>query len=188
MTRKQLAKVICDGVIIFISAYLALETWRKGNESDTIWLLIGIAAFCVSLAVIDIFYQCSQRARQSEMAITSEQTSQEKVHELILLDEHNKPIKSWNIAGKTGIVIGRKDQEEEVDVDLEDSEYGTFVDPLHASLNYCFDSWYLEDLGSANGVRVQKAEDGICYKMANRPCKIVAGDIIYIANMRILMT
>ena len=72
-------------------------------------------------------------------------------------------------------MIGRGGKDEEVDVDLEDSEYGTFIDPQHAALNYCLDGWYIEDLGSTNGVRVQKAEDGICYKLAGRPCRVEAG-------------
>ncbi len=86
------------------------------------------------------------------------------------------------------MIIGKKNDEEEVDVDLEDCEYSTFIDSQHAVLNFCLDSWYLEDLGSQNGVKIKKVEDGGCYQVTNRPCRLSAGDIIYIANTRLLLT
>ena len=33
----------------------------------------------------------------------------------------------------------------------------------------------MEDLGSQNGVKVGKVEDGECYRVIHRPCKVVAG-------------
>ena len=35
--------------------------------------------------------------------------------------------------------------------------------------------WYVEDLNSQNGVQVKKVEDGICYKVLNRPLQSYAG-------------
>ena len=75
-----------------------------------------------------------------------------------------------------------------MDVDLEGCEYGAFVDYQHAALNYSLDQWYVEDLGSSNGVRVQKVEDGNCYRITDRPCRVMAGDVLYIANTRLLLT
>lgn len=45
----------------------------------------------------------------------------------MLLDEHDKPLKSWDLAGKTALIIGKKNDDEDVDVDLEDWEYSTFI-------------------------------------------------------------
>ena len=104
------------------------------------------------------------------------------------MDEQNKPIKSWELSGKISIVIGKKNEDEEVDVDLEDCEYSTFIDPQHAALNFCQNSWFVEDLNSQNGVQVKKVEDGVCYKVLNRPCRVMPGDIIYIANTKLLLT
>ena len=39
-----------------------------------------------------------------------------------------------------------------------------------------------------NGVQVKKVEDGGCYKVLNRPCRVTPGDIIYIANTRLLLS
>ena len=67
-------------------------------------------------------------------------------------------------------------------------EYSSFVDFQHAVLNFCMDQWYVEDLESHNGVKVKKVEDGECYRVLHRPCRITAGDILYIANTTLLLT
>ena len=50
------------------------------------------------------------------------------------------------------------------------------------------DQWYVEDLESHNGVKVKKVEDGECYRVLHRPCRVTAGDILYIANTTLLLT
>ena len=83
---------------------------------------------------------------------------------------------------------GSKNTEEIMDIDLSDCEYSSFIDFQHAVLNFCLDQWYVEDLGSQNGVKVGKVEDGECYRVIHRPCKVVAGDVLYIANTKLLLT
>lgn len=112
----------------------------------------------------------------------------EKIERLILLDEQDKPVKSWDMAGRVSIVIGREGGGEDVDVDLEDCAFSSFIDFQHAVLNFCLDQWYVEDLGSQNGVKIRKAEDGECYKVMGRPCRVAAGDVLYIANTRLLLS
>lgn len=107
---------------------------------------------------------------------------------LILLDEQEKPIKSWDMVGKTAFVIGRTGKEIQVDIDLEDCEYSSLIDFEHAALNFCMNHWYVEDLDSHNGVKIKKVEDGQCYKVMGRPCRVSAGDILYIANTRLLLS
>ena len=111
-----------------------------------------------------------------------------EVQRLVLLDEQDKPIKSWELQGKISLIIGKAGQNEELDIDLSDCEYSSFIDFQHAVLNFCLDQWYVEDLGSQNGVKVKKVEDGECYRVIHRPCKVTAGDILYIANTRLLLT
>ncbi|WP_416389632.1 hypothetical protein [Roseburia intestinalis] len=44
----------------------------------------------------------------------------------------------------------------------------------------------MEDLGSRNGVRIQDAKDGKVYQVSREhPCRINAGDIIFIGNTRL---
>ena len=86
------------------------------------------------------------------------------------------------------MLIGRSGGEEDVDVDLEDCTYSSFIDFLHAVLNFAQDEWYVEDLGSQNGIKIRKVVDGECYKVMGRPCRVEAGDILYIANTRLLLS
>lgn len=108
------------------------------------------------------------------------------IQRLILLDQEGKPIKSWDLQGKVSQIIGKAGRDQELDIDLSDCEYSSFIDFQHAALNFSLDQWYVEDLGSQNGVRVRKAEDGECYKVMGRPCRIQAGDVLYIANPRLI--
>ena len=110
------------------------------------------------------------------------------IERLILLDEQDKPVKSWDMAGRTAMLIGRSGGEEDVDVDLEDCAYSSFIDFLHSALNFAQDQWYIEDLGSQNGIKIRKAVDGECYKVMGRSCKVEAGDILYIARTRLLLS
>ena len=74
-------------------------------------------------------------------------------------------------------------------MDLGDCEYGALVNVQHAVLNYSLDTWYLEDLGSQNGIQIKKVEDGKRYQVApNHPCRVSAGDVIYIAKTKLLFT
>ena len=110
------------------------------------------------------------------------------IQRVILLDEEGKPVKSWDLQGKVSQIIGKAGQDQELDIDLSDCEYSSFIDFQHAVLNFCLDQWYIEDLGSQNGVKIRKVEDGECYRVIHRPCKVVAGDILYIANTKLLLT
>jgi len=111
--------------------------------------------------------------------------TQGKIRQLILLNEHNQEMKSWDIFGRTALVIGRDEGENEVDIDLSDVTYAGFIDVEHAVLNYAGDYWYIEDLHSKNGVKVQKRGDTRAYKLAtDKPCLLEAGDIIYIARTK----
>lgn len=90
--------------------------------------------------------------------------------------------------GRISLVIGKADQSQEPDIDLSDCEYSSFIDFQHAVLNFTLDQWYVEDLESQNGVKIRKVEDGECYRVIHRPCKVAAGDILYIANTKLLLT
>lgn len=173
----DMAVLICS--LLFNLCFLYLN--RKG-----MWIQIPIGAVSV-LALADILVLLtSHNTKKRQNAADYKKMS--GASQLVLLDEKERPVKSWDLAGKTALIIGKKNDEEEVDVDLEDCEYSTFIDSQHAVLNFCLDSWYLEDLGSQNGVKIKKVEDGGCYQVTNRPCRLSAGDIIYIANTRLLLT
>ena len=111
-----------------------------------------------------------------------------KVTEVLLLNEEDQTLATWPLYGKVSMVIGRDVGENRVDINLMPSTYASMVDVEHAVLNYTGGSWYVEDLGSKNGVSVQSSKDGRKYKLASdQPCKLDAGDIIYVGLARLLI-
>ena len=109
-----------------------------------------------------------------------------RVTQIDLVNEEEKVIASWDLYEKTSALIGRDFKENHVDIDLGRSEYATLVDVHHAVLNYADGSWYVEDLGSKNGVIVQKATDGRKYKLSpDQPCKLQTGDVLLIGMSRL---
>ena len=103
-----------------------------------------------------------------------------------LSGRQKRRISAWHIGGKTSLLIGRYEHNENVDINLQNTEYGGMADRQHAVLNYAAGQWYIEDLGSRNGVRIQDAKDGKVYQVSREhPCRINAGDIIFIGNTRL---
>lgn len=103
------------------------------------------------------------------------------ISELLLLDEDSNVTDTWDIYGKTSIVFGRDEGEFQVDVNLKNTDYAGTVDGEHAVMNYSGGSWYIEDLDSENGTRIQRGGEGKVYKVSSRePCRVERGDIIYL--------
>lgn len=110
------------------------------------------------------------------------------IEKLILIDdEEGMNIKSWDIGGKTSLLIGKSSRDGEVDIDLSDTEYSSLISRQHAVLNFADGSWYIEDIGSANGSGIKRADENSKFKIdKGRPYKLNSGDIIYIANTKLL--
>lgn len=157
-----------------ILVFKEIGTWRFAPAVYFV-IVIGMAA-----AIYDLFRLSGSKNTEE---IMPEAERIQGIQRLILLDEEGKPIKSWDLQGKISLIIGKAGRDQELDIDLSDCEYSSFIDFQHAVLNFCLDQWYVEDLGSQNGVKVGKVEDGECYRVIHRPCKVVAGDVLYIANM-----
>ena len=87
----------------------------------------------------------------------------------------------WDMYGKVSLVIGRDVGENQVDVDLSQSSYPGMVDVEHAVLNFSNGNWYIEDVGSNNGISIHKGQANRLYKIsANSPCRVESGDILFI--------
>ena len=115
-------------------------------------------------------------------------TDSELITEIVLLSEEDTELMAWDLYGKMAMVIGRDVRENQVDIDLGKSAYASMVDIEHAVLNYSTGNWYVEDLKSANGISVKKAEDGRVYKLsADTPCPIEKGDYLYVGLNRLLL-
>lgn len=108
-------------------------------------------------------------------------TRRKEISEIRLLGEEGNVTAVWDIYGKTSIVFGKDERENQVDVNLKNTDYAGTVDGEHAVMNYSDGSWYIEDLDSENGTRVQRAGEDKKYRVSSRePCKVRKNDIIYL--------
>lgn len=185
MEIRKKKKIIADIIILVCGAVLlACMYIRKVDGTLFMWAFV-LLVLLMMIIMADIVFQSRHQVKKP---VFEDLKSEMNIWQLILLDEQDKPIKSWDMSGKIAMVIGKRNADEEIDVDLEDCEYSSFIDPQHAALNFCRNSWYVEDMGSQNGVMIKKVEDGGRYKVLGRPCRVAPGDIIYIANTKLLLT
>ncbi len=119
---------------------------------------------------------------------TAEGAKKATITELVLLSEEDTELMAWELYGKTSAVIGRDVREAQVDIDLSQSPFASMVDREHAVLNFSAGGWYVEDLGSANGLRLKKAGGGKVYRLsADTPCLLEKGDCLYVGLDRLLL-
>jgi len=182
MKRNRKGKIAADLMIILCSLVLGGFVFMRLWNREWSYLLLAILGMVVLATCVDL--SCLSRKMG---VLKNERMDVGKAERLILLDEEGKPVKSWDLAGRTALILG-KSGGEDVDIDLTDCEYSCFIDYQHAVLNFCLDCWYVEDLESQNGVKIKKVEDGQCYKVMGHPCRVTAGDILYIANTRLLFS
>ena len=111
-----------------------------------------------------------------------------QIKKIIVKDENDYDIKTWDVGRASSILIGKKIHTNKVDVDLTNSIYSSLVSRVHGVLNRVEDIWYYEDLGSKNGSGIEKKSDRRKIKLKpNRAIKVESGDIIHIATTKILI-
>lgn len=184
--NRKKTKRIFDCLILLCGTVLIISLVKEMNAWRYLPALILAAAVTMVRAVCDFVLL----GKDKTGAVLSESgtAGTHGVQKLVLLDGQDRPVKSWDMQGRISLVIGKSDQSQEPDIDLLDCEYSSFIDFQHAVLNFTLDQWYVEDLESQNGVKIRKVEDGECYRVIHRPCKVAAGDILYIANTKLLLT
>jgi len=110
------------------------------------------------------------------------------IKRLILMTPDGEREKEWHCEGITSFLIGKGTVSNSVDIELGDTHYSDYIADEHAILNYADGIWYLEDLGSLNGVGLRKRDE--VYTLRLKPdvaYKIDEGDIIYISKAKILV-
>ena len=185
--KGRSAEKILDLLILICGTGVIYCIWKEMRT----WPMTPALLLAVAVCMIWTLYDLFRRKGGKEAEIYQREPEVFPAHgiqRLILLDQEGKPIKSWDLQGKVSQIIGKAGRDQELDIDLSDCEYSSFIDFQHAALNFSLDQWYVEDLGSQNGVKVRKVEDGECYKVIHRPCKVAAGDILYIENTKLLLT
>lgn len=163
--------IACILVIMGCAVILAEDSiWRQGG------FILG-SALCVICAA-DIL---RAGGKDRKMQILPE-ARQRRISAVVLLDEEGRGIKSWDLDGKTALLIGRGRRDEPADIDLSQTEFGALVEEEHAVLNYACGCWFIEDLDSENGITIKKRRDGEAYQLAKgHPLKLALGDILTIA-------
>lgn len=175
MNRKNFTDmIICSisaAVIILCVTYMGQE--RTGKI---------LASVCGMVFIAFLLAAAADTAAGRKKGMPGKQA----IQTLVLLDEEGNEINAWHIGGKTSVLIGRDRHRKNVDVNLQDTEYGGMADRQHAVLNYAGGQWYVEDLGSRNGVKIQAAGDKKIYQVSGEHmCRLNAGDIILIGNTRL---
>lgn len=169
--------ILCVAVIVL--GYIGL-----GNTLvDFVCIILAAVCFIV-VAVINLWNRLRgiKRPKIKNNAVLNDGT----ISEIALLNEEDKIIATWDMFEKISLVIGKDIRENHVDVNLNQSPYAAMIDIEHAVLNYAGGSWYIEDLGSKNGVVVQKAVDNRKYRLSSyQPCRLEQGDIIIIGLTRL---
>ncbi|MCI9102083.1 MAG: FHA domain-containing protein [Lachnospiraceae bacterium] len=167
-------------VIGIVLLYPDQVTWRN--------LVLIFACILAVLFLLLAVMDKEDRNQYMEQSGYSSLGKDEPIAEIVLLNEEDKPLMSWDIYGKTAMVIGRDVKENQVDIDLGQSPYASMVDIEHAVLNYSAGSWYVEDLGSSNGISVKKVSDGRVYKLSrDTACRLERGDCLYIGLNHLLL-
>lgn len=186
MKDSKKEKIWFDIAIVITSCLWVLAACYLGLSQKITQISLIIVVLICGVTIVDFLRQLENKELGQ---VIREQAATGFLHELVLLNEMERPIRSWDLTGKTAMIIGRQNKNEEVDVDLSDCEYSALINIQHAVLNYSLDSWYIEDLGSQNGIQIKKVEDGKRYQVVQcRPCILSAGDVIYIAKTRLLFT
>lgn len=172
-----------DGLIVFVAALLSGFIYQYPTPYIALkYIMVGVAAS------IGIYYAGMVLFRKPPAAPVPIQEIHSDIKTVALLNENGKLIKEWNIHGKMTMLIGKQTKRNEVDIDLSDSAYDALIHDEHALMNFAAGNWYLEGLHMPSGISVKKGNDRIRYRLVgSRPCRLEPGDVLYIANTRLLM-
>ena len=172
---------VLDWIIALIASavcILVVTYWR-----EQWWLAMIAGFFAVLFFVLGVLDDGRRRLTTST---NRGKESVGRLKQVVLLSEEEQELTSWHLYGRTSLVIGRDEGENQVDINLGNVTYAGFIDIEHAVLNYANGHWYIEDLHSENGVKVKKYDDTRQYKLAtDKPCRLGPGDIIYIAQTKL---
>lgn len=115
-----------------------------------------------------------------DFSLKREKIQDKFLSELVLLSEEDTVVKTWNILGKNSLVIGKKNKEEDIDIDLSDTYFSGTVSDIHAILNYVDGFWYIEDMQSKNGTQIKGCLENKLYNIKDGQSKLTKKDYIFI--------
>jgi hypothetical protein len=182
---KPAVALVLGILIVATAATFAILLQRYAAEAWRLYALWGLAAVIAIWLCIEIrgvaYYRSALKAEGSYRPM------QNVVSTLVLMNEESNGIQSWDLRDKTGLVIGRSDDDSDVDIDLSDTEYFSLISNQHAVLNYTDNGWVLTDAGSQNGTALLKKESKQKLLLApGEPVPVRLGDTIFIAGETVI--
>ena len=166
---------LCLGGLATCIIYLHIEVWIK------VVIELCLLIFAVSFMVIQYIRTINRLKVKTVDAQV--QVGRKSIENVVLLNEDKRIIKSWNISGKAGLVIGRNIDNNQVDIDLSDLAVYETISEEHAVMNYSNGNWFIEDSDSEWGTGVKKAyENNIHYLNKSEQIRLEPQDYIYIGK------
>ena len=164
---KSTLIIIVDWLIfLFLALIFALVIINEHNLIQLI--IIGVSLLAWMVYLVMKYYK-----RKPKSTISAIQ----------LLNENEEVTHEWYIKEEQGLIIGKNFQNQLVDIDLTDADYAVLIEKQHASLNCVNGKWFLEDLGSRNGVGIKMAQQVQVKRLANEEVvQVNPGDRIYVAK------
>ena len=186
--RRQL-RCIFDLMILLFTALFSYFLFMWLDDSTVqIVMAVMVAVFALFWIIRFVWDLRVLRMNRRFNGHEKSGSSDGNIHEVALLSEEGNVVRTWYIHGMSSVIIGKSTLKTHADVDLKETIYASLIDPEHATLNYTKSGWYLEDNDSRNGISVEKNEDSQRYYLSrNAPCLVNKGDILYIANTRLLI-
>ena len=179
--RKALAEVfekiawICFGALLTCVIILDIEMWVK--------ILVVSSLECLAFIFLIIQYYRTVRRLKAQTPRSNIQFAKKNIDKIVLLNEANMMIKSWDITGMAGLVIGKNTGNNQVDIDLSDLAVVETISEEHAVLNYANGNWFIEDFDSLSGTGIKKVcDDNVIYLNKSEQIKLEPHDYIYIGK------
>lgn len=169
----NIVDILIVGMIIAALYYVCFISTGRNFKVSTAVLALGFMIFYI--VKISIY-------------VVSDENKYTGITKLVLMDEEGINMNEWELKGKKSLLIGKYSKNNEVDIDLSSAEYASLISKQHAVLNFAANNWYIEDIGSCNGVGIKKGNDILKKKIQkDSPYKLDSGDIIYIANTKLFI-
>lgn len=176
-SKKQKLKLLVN-IMLFVTAFSGIFYFNYVYNTRQAKIMTGI-----TLGILLAFYCVVLVFKNSR-----NKTTGDKITKISLIDEDNKTVKTWEITGSSAMLIGKRTNTNNVDIDLSEATYSSLISREHAIMNYAGNDWYFEDIGSSNGSGLMTKEEARKFKVEEgKAYKLSCGDSIYIANTKLVI-
>lgn len=173
MNKKRSFILLLDFIIAGVAVWGSTLTTKIITNTAVSYVVI---ALILLLAGLVLARDMSYLLRDSKDRKTTQPPSV-----AALVGDREQVVRVWDLNKQIGMLIGKSTEFVDADIDLHDTEFASYIDQEHATLNYTMSGWWVEDLGSQNGTVIQRKGKDLLLA-AGSPNRILPGDIILIAE------